>query len=353
LAVIRPLHPDDTASIRDLFRQPSPLTCDYFEPEGDLDWFRSYTKAPKVGHHRLVAVDEGRIVGLGVLEQLPQVRLAHVGRVRLLMPIKTLTSDVSEELLHALIDLGDSWLNLRRLEATCPVSVSQLVELLRRLDFKREGTMRKALGPGPNFDDLAIFARLNNLDDEMDERRLPLPLPVKKADPSVAKESALRPMRASDVDDLYEIFRAPENCRTTLQLPSQEIWLTRQRVLEPPPGMARLVAEHDGRVIGMISLMPQQPACRAHVGGVGMMIHPQFWGMGIGSRLMEATLDLADHQMGLVRVELQVHTDNPAGIRLYEKFGFIIEGTSKFDTFGDGGWADTHFMARFVEQQPL
>ena len=79
------------------------------------------------------------------------------------------------------------------------------------------------------------------------------------------------------------------------------------------------------------------------------MVHPDFWGLGIGSRLMERTLELIDGQQNLKRVELQVHTDNPAGIRLYERFGFVVEGTKRFDTFGAGGWADTFFMARTID----
>ncbi|MFO7683801.1 MAG: GNAT family N-acetyltransferase, partial [Chloroflexota bacterium] len=68
--------------------------------------------------------------------------------------------------------------------------------------------------------------------------------------------------------------------------------------------------------------------------------------LGIGSRLMEGILDITDNWLDLRRVELEVNTDNPAAIRLYQKFGFEIEGTHKFHAFGNGRWADSYFMAR-------
>jgi putative acetyltransferase len=115
--------------------------------------------------------------------------------------------------------------------------------------------------------------------------------------------------------------------------------------------MIRLVAEYQDQVIGMISMRPREQNCRAHCAGIGMMVHPNFWGQGIGSRLLAHVLDHADHQLGLTRVELQVHTDNPVGVQLYKKFGFVVEGIKRFHTFGDGGWADTYFMARLATSE--
>ena len=43
---------------------------------------------------------------------------------------------------------------------------------------------------------------------------------------------------------------------------------------------------------------------------------------GVGTTLMETLLDLADHWLMLVRVELEVFADNEQAIRLYEKLGF-------------------------------
>lgn len=42
---------------------------------------------------------------------------------------------------------------------------------------------------------------------------------------------------------------------------------------------------------------------------------------------MSEILDLADNWLMLARIELGVFTDNEKAIKLYEKFGFKIEGT--------------------------
>jgi len=61
---------------------------------------------------------------------------------------------------------------------------------------------------------------------------------------------------------------------------------------------------------------------------------------------MEAALDLADNWLNLTRVELTVYTDNAAGIALYKKFSFEIEGTYRRYAFRNGEYADAYSMAR-------
>ncbi len=61
---------------------------------------------------------------------------------------------------------------------------------------------------------------------------------------------------------------------------------------------------------------------------------------------MRAALDLAQNWLGLTRIELKVYTDNPAGIALYKKCGFEIEGTHRRYAFRDGGYVDAYSMAR-------
>lgn len=38
---------------------------------------------------------------------------------------------------------------------------------------------------------------------------------------------------------------------------------------------------------------------------------------------MTAILDIGDNWLNLKRVELEVNTDNPVAVHLYEKFGFV------------------------------
>ena len=61
---------------------------------------------------------------------------------------------------------------------------------------------------------------------------------------------------------------------------------------------------------------------------------------------MGAAVDLADKWLNLMRLELDVYTDNQAAIRLYQKFGFVIEGTLVNYAYRDGQFVDTYTMAR-------
>src|SRR5215216_4187924 len=85
---------------------------------------------------------------------------------------------------------------------------------------------------------------------------------------------------------------------------------------------------------------------RGILGNIGMAVHDDWQGKGIGTALMEAALDLADNWLNLTRIELRVYTDNAAGIALYEKFGFEVEGTHRRLAFRDGEYVDAYSMAR-------
>jgi putative acetyltransferase len=88
-----------------------------------------------------------------------------------------------------------------------------------------------------------------------------------------------------------------------------------------------------------------------HKGSVGIMVHRDYQGMGIGRALMEALLDVADNWLMLVRVELDVYTDNAVAIALYEKLGFVIEGTAKMNAIRNGEYVDAYMMARIKTEK--
>jgi putative acetyltransferase len=76
------------------------------------------------------------------------------------------------------------------------------------------------------------------------------------------------------------------------------------------------------------------------------MVHVDYQGMGIGSALMEAAMDLADNWLGLTRLQLEVYPDNPPAIALYRKFGFETEGLFRALAYRDGHYVDALVMGR-------
>ena len=87
---------------------------------------------------------------------------------------------------------------------------------------------------------------------------------------------------------------------------------------------------------------------------MGISVHDDFHGRGIGSALLAALIDTADNWLNLRRLELVVYVDNAPALRLYEKFGFVIEGRRRRDVFRDGEFVDSFIMARLrgFEPQP-
>lgn len=160
----------------------------------------------------------------------------------------------------------------------------------------------------------------------------------------------IRRAEPSDAEAMRRKFSGPLAMRGTLQLPfpSAETW--RKRFAEPPDGTFNLLACVENDVVGHLGLhtFPNHPR-RRHVGQIGMAVRDDWQGRGAGRALMQAMVDLTDNWLNLSRIELEVYTDNMPAIHLYEKFGFVIEGTLRRFAYRDGEFVDVYAMARMRE----
>jgi ribosomal protein S18 acetylase RimI-like enzyme len=86
------------------------------------------------------------------------------------------------------------------------------------------------------------------------------------------------------------------------------------------------VAEEDARIVGMVVVHGNRAAVeRAHVGVLGIMVHPDYRDRGIGKALMEHVLARCPGKFTVV--DLAVFSINARAKHLYEKFGFRTWGT--------------------------
>ena len=161
-------------------------------------------------------------------------------------------------------------------------------------------------------------------------------------------EVAVRPIEPSDLQDLYELWSAPEVMHGTMGLPSLSMASLQKKLFEKSPDELRhdLVAVHERKVIGYAGLLVGRHPRVRHAAGLYISVHPTFHGRGVGRRLMEALCDLADNWLGLRRVWLEVNHDNERAIALYEKMGFQKEGRLRGNILRAGEYIDSFVMGR-------
>lgn len=161
----------------------------------------------------------------------------------------------------------------------------------------------------------------------------------------------IRGIEADDAEAIAAIVNSGNVIYHTLQLPYTSLDVTRDRLENLPENDRFIVAVMNDRVVGRLGLHLNSGR-RAHVAGLGMMVHADLQGRGIGTALLEAGVDLAERWLNISRIELEVYTDNAAAVALYKKFGFEIEGTLRDFAFRDGRFVDAYMMARIRDEQP-
>jgi putative acetyltransferase len=171
----------------------------------------------------------------------------------------------------------------------------------------------------------------------------------------------VRRATVADAASFVRINGDPAVLPNLLQVPypSEEFWKQRLgEILAPGKPDILLVAEcpdTEGRlqVVGNAGLMASGAALRRrHVMNLGIAIATDAQGQGVGSTLMKALCDWADHWGQVLRIELTVFTDNARAIALYRRFGFVQEGLHRGYALRHGAYADTYSMARLHPAQP-
>lgn len=163
---------------------------------------------------------------------------------------------------------------------------------------------------------------------------------------SLAEDILIRPVCLQDAPALWEIARQQGVIETTMALPSLRLEQRVKSLSNLGENDHYLVAEKAGQVVGLAGLTVGTGRLR-HSGYVFVYVAAENQGQGIGTRLMQALLDLADQWLLLRRVELTVLTDNEGARRIYEHLGFVVEGRRKMSVISQGELKDEWLMARY------
>lgn len=154
----------------------------------------------------------------------------------------------------------------------------------------------------------------------------------------------IRQATQEDASDLQAIFSDVDVLEKTSLAPTAindfvTDWLAREHC-------HRLVAEVDNNVVGQLSINTSDKPRIKHVASLAIAVNKHYQCKGIGRALMTSALDLADNWLNIVRLELNVYTDNEHAIELYKHYGFEIEGEKRCSGFKNGQYIDSFIMAR-------
>ena len=102
---------------------------------------------------------------------------------------------------------------------------------------------------------------------------------------------------------------------------------------------AIFIAIIDDQLVGNIALTRQMLGELRHRASLGMSVALPWRHQGIGRGLLQHGIAWAATQ-GIERLELEVTTNNPAGIAFYESAGFVREGLHPRAIKRNGGYID-------------
>lgn len=162
------------------------------------------------------------------------------------------------------------------------------------------------------------------------------------------EQIVIRPSQPADAAGIHAVRLQPSVLRYTLSLPSQRLVDVQASLQGNGVDDHSFVAVAGEQVIGAAGLHVARGK-RRHSGEIGMMVHDDWQGRGVGGRLLATLLEVADGYLGLTRVELTVMADNPRAIALYERHGFAHEGRKRNAILRADGYVDLLVMARVRE----
>ncbi|PMC40468.1 GNAT family N-acetyltransferase [Bacillus sp. UMB0899] len=110
-----------------------------------------------------------------------------------------------------------------------------------------------------------------------------------------------------------------------------------------------LVAEIKGEIVGFSRCEGNKLKRTLHKVEFGVCVLKEYWGNGIGQNLLKESILWSDAN-GIKKISLSVLETNQKAIKLYEKYGFEVEGVLKNDkVLSDGKYYHTVLMGRLLK----
>jgi len=164
----------------------------------------------------------------------------------------------------------------------------------------------------------------------------------------------IREARLEDAEAILSVLKevASEENLLLLDKGEYDIRLEKRHILSAKSSGKTLilVAEVDGKVVGVGEVKIGEFKKNSHTAELGLAITKEFRGLGVGKALIKEMLSYAEKK-GVEKVWLSVFSTNNAAIRLYQKFGFVVEGVRKKQFKINNTYVDELLMAKFLPHQ--
>jgi GNAT superfamily N-acetyltransferase len=136
-------------------------------------------------------------------------------------------------------------------------------------------------------------------------------------------KATLRPLHRADEKDFHQLF---------LGIPEPERMFIKHRVMDLNVihGWCQnidyghnlpLLGLIGGKIVGVATLHQQLGGWKRHVGRVSVLVHPEFRGRGLATRLVGEILEIA-RGAGLEKVEAEFIGEQEAAIKMFAMLGF-------------------------------
>lgn len=163
----------------------------------------------------------------------------------------------------------------------------------------------------------------------------------------------VREIRVDDAHEFTDLVKEVESSSDFMLMEPGErkTTLEQQRkqleAIERQDNSTIFVAEEDGRLIGYLMAIGGSVMRTKHSAYLVIGIIEEHRGKGIGGRLFQNLMKWApEHHIS--RLELNTVTENEAGVALYKKVGFEIEGTKRNSLVIHGKSYNEYYMARLL-----
>lgn len=106
----------------------------------------------------------------------------------------------------------------------------------------------------------------------------------------------------------------------------------------------------EDRIAGVCQISASDRVKTAHRAGIGIAVLKEFWGLGIGTRLLEKITDIGREIKGVIQLELEFIEGNSRACALYEKAGFRTVGVHPNAVrMSDGALRHEYLMIKEIE----